>query len=173
MKRTTELMGVGVTVALLLSCGGSEVRLPLDIFGEGSAFVGVTLTITAKRGNTVEATKVAREASFDESHAFPTELSVQPGSGSLIISVEADDGGCVVGRGITRTGVAAGTTPALVTIRVSRVADCGVTPDGGNGSGSGGVGTGGVTSSGGQTDPRGSGGGGGTGVLSPFPAEIP
>ena len=171
MKRTTELMGVGVTVALLLSCGGSEVRLPLDIFGEGSAFVGVTLTITAKRGNTVEATKVAREASFDESHAFPTELSVQPGSGSLIISVEADDGGCVVGRGITRTGVAAGTTPALVTIRVSRVADCGVTPDGGNGSG--GVGTGGVTSSDGQTDPRGSGGGGGTGVLSPFPAEIP
>jgi hypothetical protein len=164
MKRTTALMGVGVTVALLLSCGGvSKVRLPLDIFGEGSAFVGVTLTITAKRGTTVEATKVSREASFDESHAFPTELSVQPGSGSLIISVEADEGGCVVGRGITRTGVAAGTTPVPVAIHVSRVADCGVTLDGGDGSGSGGVGTGGVTSSGGQTDPRGSGGGGGTG----------
>jgi hypothetical protein len=161
MKRTTALMGVGVTVALLLSCAGvSKVRLPLDIFGEGSAFVGVTLTITAKRGNTVEATTVSREASFDESHAFPTELSVQPGSGSLIISVEADEGGCVVGRGITRTGVAAGTTPVPVAIHVSRVADCGVTLDGGDGSGSGGVGTGGVTSSGGQTDPRGSGGGG-------------
>jgi hypothetical protein len=158
MKRLTALMGVGVTVALLLSCGdGSKVPLPLGIFGDGSAFVGVTLTITAKRGNTIEATKVSREASFDESHAFPTELSVQPGTGSLIISVEADDGGCVVGRGITRTGVAAGTPPMLVTIHVSRVADCGVTPDGGNGSG-----TGGVASGGGQTDPGGSGGGGGT-----------
>jgi hypothetical protein len=134
MKRTTAL--VGVTVALLLSCGGdSKVRLPLDILGEGSPFVGVTLTISATRGLTVEATNVSREASFDESHAFRTELSIEPGSGSLIISVEADEDGCVVGRGITRTGVAAGTTPVPVTILVNRVANCGVTPDGGNADG--------------------------------------